>query len=81
MLINPEKCLVIREDPLGAGISLDKLGADLSFEKEIDKCDYGLHRAFAWFANRGHIEPVGWYESHELTFDINKKTYYYGNER
>lgn len=74
VLTNPNKHIVIRHCPLNKGyVACDQLNAKGKFIKQLDdvKTD-SLDRAFAIFANRGIIEPVGFYEN---------DSYYWGNSK
>lgn len=82
MLINPDTHIVIRNCPLNKGyIACDLLNSNLRFVKQLGIIEGDdLNQAFATFANLGLIEPNGFFNSNELTFN-NLTEYYWGNSK
>jgi hypothetical protein len=81
MLVNPETFQVVRECPLNKGvIACDQLKWDTKFIQELGKYEgTTVHEAFAHFCNEGIINPIGWYQSDDLTFE-DLTQYYYANK-
>jgi len=83
VLIQPEKRLIIWQDPFGSCACLDSLDSDYNIDGQLGSAHYNdVRQAFSYFANEGKIEPKGWKQvegevkDFKQTFNKKREDYY-----